>query len=145
MMNTNKDIREKILNQPSYWVEKINGCLFDAIVNYMDQHRMKQKDIAKLLDLTPGRVSQILNDGDINFSLDKIIQIALKVDKFPSFEFIDKCTFIEKEQESYQTTRMIISYNTMEVSRTYAENFMSTPPKIVSINDRKQRELTLAL
>ncbi len=59
-------------------------------MNYMDVHKMKQKDLAKYLGISTGRMSQIINDGDINFSLEKIIQIALKIGKIPSFRFQDK-------------------------------------------------------
>jgi len=87
-MKVNK--REQILNQPSYWIENINGLLYNAIVDYMEEHNMKQKDLAAHLNISNGRVSQILNDGDINFSLDKVIQIALKVGMYPSFKLVKK-------------------------------------------------------
>jgi transcriptional regulator with XRE-family HTH domain len=91
-METNKNI-QNILNQSSYWVEAINGSLFHAIIQYMETNNLKRKDLAALLEISPGRVSQILNSGDINFSLEKIIEIALKINKFPAFEFIDKKEF----------------------------------------------------
>lgn len=61
---------------------------------------MKQKDLAKYLGISTGRMSQIINDGDINFSLEKIIQIALKIGKIPSFRFQDRKEFLERETES---------------------------------------------
>jgi transcriptional regulator with XRE-family HTH domain len=88
-MEANKNI-QNILNQPSYWVEAINGILYHAIIQYMEKNKLKQKDLAALLEISPGRVSQILNSGDINFSLEKIIHIALKINMFPSFELIEK-------------------------------------------------------
>ncbi|AEL23840.1 helix-turn-helix domain protein [Cyclobacterium marinum DSM 745] len=87
-MKVNK--REQILNQPSYWIENINALLYNAIVDYMEEHNMKQKDLAAHLNISQGRVSQILNDGDINFSLEKVIQIALKVGMYPSFKLEKK-------------------------------------------------------
>lgn len=102
-MKTTRNFRAHILENPIYWVEGINGMLYDAIVRYMEKHQMKQKDLAKHLGITPGRVSQILNDGNINFSIEKIIEIAIKVDKIPNFVFEDKSTFIERELKN--TTR----------------------------------------
>ena len=99
-MNRESNIREKIISQPSYWVEQINGELYDSIMNYMDVHKMKQKDLAKYLGISTGRMSQIINEGDINFSLEKIIQIAIKIGKIPSFRFQDKKEFLERETES---------------------------------------------
>jgi transcriptional regulator with XRE-family HTH domain len=66
----------------------------------MEVHNMKRKDLAKYLGISKGRMSQIINDGDINFSLEKIIQIALKIGKIPSFKFQDKKEFLEHETES---------------------------------------------
>jgi len=99
-MNSESDLREKIISQPSYWVEQINGELYDSIMSYMEVHNMKRKDLAKYLGISKGRMSQIINDGDINFSLEKIIQIALKIGKIPSFRFQDKKEFLEHETES---------------------------------------------
>ena len=87
-MISNKKIR--ILDQPSYWVEHINGLVYDAIVTYMETHNMNQTDLAKHFGISKGRVSQILNDGNINFSIEKLVDILLKVDKFPELNLIDK-------------------------------------------------------
>jgi transcriptional regulator with XRE-family HTH domain len=102
-MKTTQNFRAQILENPMYWVEGINGMLYDAIVRYMVKHQMKQKDLAKHLGISPGRVSQILNDGNINFSIEKIIEIAIKVDKIPNFIFEDKSTFLDGELK--KTTR----------------------------------------
>ena len=102
-MKTTRNFRAQILENPIYWVEGINGMLYDAIVRYMEKHQMKQKDLAKHLGISPGRVSQILNDGNINFSIEKIIEIAIKVDKISNFIFEDKSTFLEGELK--KTTR----------------------------------------
>ena len=99
-MNSESNLREKIISQPSYWVEQINGELYDSIMSYMEVHNMKRKDLAKYLGISKGRMSQIINDGDINFSLEKIIQIALRIGKIPSFKFQDKKEFLEHETES---------------------------------------------
>jgi len=78
--------RKEILNQPGYWVEDLNGKIYDAIVRYMVKNNLKQKDLAKLLEITPGRVSQILNSGDINFSYEKMVSIILKLGYYPDFK-----------------------------------------------------------
>ena len=109
-MKTTRNFREQILENPVYWVEGINGMLYDAIVTYMEKHQMKQKDLAKHLSISPGRVSQILNDGNINFSLEKIIEIAMKVDKIPNFLFEDKSTYLQSERHLTQTKRNSTPY-----------------------------------
>jgi len=92
-------IQEKILNQASYWVEGINGSLYDTIIKYMETNNLNRTMLANHLGISKGRVSQILNNGEINFSLEKIIEIALKVDKFPLFDFIDKQQYLQKDAE----------------------------------------------
>jgi transcriptional regulator with XRE-family HTH domain len=106
-MKTTKNFREKVLDNPIYWVEGINGVLYDAIVTYMENHQMKQKDLARHLSISPGRVSQILNEGNINFSLEKLIEIALKVDKYPNFIFEDKSSFREIKSQKIQVKSVI--------------------------------------
>lgn len=93
-------MRDKIISQPGYWVEQINGVLYDAIIDFMETHNMKRKDLAKHLGISKGRVSQIINDGEINFRLEKIIEISLKLGMVPHFELEDKTVFLEKEQIS---------------------------------------------
>jgi|688.fasta_scaffold1296382_1 transcriptional regulator with XRE-family HTH domain len=115
-MKTNNQFREKMLNHPTYWVEGINGLLYDGIISYMKKHKMKRKDLAKHLGISAGRVSQILNDGDINFSLEKIVDIAIKVDKFPIFAFEDKNSFLERERKLAEVKRICLHYDRNEVS-----------------------------
>jgi transcriptional regulator with XRE-family HTH domain len=91
---------EKILNQPSYWVEAINGVLYNAIVDYMKKNDLNRTQLAEVLGISKGRVSQILNDGEINFSIEKIVEISLKVGKFPSFELEDSVAYINKLKAS---------------------------------------------
>lgn len=98
-MEGNSNSRERILSSPSYWVEAINGQLYNAIIEFMEAHNMKQKDLARHLNISPGRVSQILNDGEINFSIEKIVDIALKIGKVPSFELVDKATYLRQETQ----------------------------------------------
>ncbi len=83
-------IQEKILNQPSYWTEGINGILYDAILTYKQENNLNQTQLAKHLSISKGRVSQILNEGAVSFSLEKIIKISLKIGKFPVFNFENK-------------------------------------------------------
>ncbi len=115
-MKANNQFREKMLNHPKYWVEGINALLYDAIVTYMKIHNMKRKDLAVHLDISPGRVSQILNDGEINFSMEKIIEIALKVDKFPTFAFEDKEVFLERERKVSDRKKIFLSHDKNEIS-----------------------------
>lgn len=107
MKTTNRD---RILNQPSYWVEKVNASLYNAIIDFMEENKMKQKDLAVHLEISNGRVSQILNEGDINFSIEKVIQIALKVGVIPQFNFEKKEEYLKQLKEDDSSKGLSINY-----------------------------------
>lgn len=100
-----KNNLEKIVYQPSYWVEGINGILYNAIVTYMEEKQINQTQLAEVLGVSLGRVSQILNEGDINFSIEKIVEIALKIGKFPVFELEDSIAYLEKLNTNKNLTK----------------------------------------
>lgn len=109
MKKSQSDKRLKILDQPSYWVEGINSFLYNAILEFMENKGMNQTQLAKHLGISKGRVSQILNDGEINFSIEKIVQLALKLDKYPHFELVDKEDYL-KEKESPKSKIITLDY-----------------------------------
>lgn len=92
----NKNKIEKILREPSYWIESVNSMLYDAIINYMESKNLNRTQLANELQVSKGRISQILNDGEINFSIHKIVEIALKIGVFPHFELIDQQKYLSK-------------------------------------------------
>ncbi len=114
----NRDrIREKILNQPSYWVEGINSLLYNAILEYMEENDINRTELATRLGISKGRVSQILNDGEINFSIEKIVQIALKINKFPIFELKDKDSYMSDLNSVEHKTKDLSSYENKSFSQ----------------------------
>ncbi len=145
-MKENNRYREKMLANPTYWVEGINGLLYDAIVNYMEKNQMKRKDLARHLNISTGRISQILNDGDINFSLEKIIEIAIKVDKFPNFSFEDKEAYFEKERFLAHATSIFMSYNRNEVSLNFDEITVNSveevEPRVIALHHKVEMRET---
>ncbi len=92
--------RLRMLKRPGYWVEEMNGQLYSAIVSYMGEKGLNQSELAKHLNISKGRVSQILNNGGINYSMEKLVEIAIKVGKFPRFELHDIL-----EYENYEIRR----------------------------------------
>lgn len=141
-MKTNNNIREKILNQPSYWVEGVNGLLYNAIVDYMEAKNLNRTRLAKHLGISKGRVSQILNDGEINFSLEKIIEIALKVDKLPVFEFQEKQEFLDRENNASNYKSVFLNYDKNAFSPLIE---LEKETKIISISSYNKSNCQLAL
>ena len=56
----------------------------------METHKLNRTQMAEYLGISKGRISQTLNEGNINSSIGKIIEIALKVDKYPINNFANK-------------------------------------------------------
>ena len=121
-------IHENILNQPGYWVEAINGMLYEAITEYMKSHKINRAQMAEYLGISRGRMSQILNDGDINFSIEKLVEIALKVGKYPVIQFEDKETC---HQDKQILAAMVKNRKTLKTSK---ENVLNTLNNI--LNDK---------
>lgn len=94
-MKTRNDRTEKILREPAYWIEAVNGTMYHSIVDYMEKNHLNRTQLATHLGISKGRVSQILNDGQINFSIEKLIEIALKIGKYPVFELKDTETVVK--------------------------------------------------
>lgn len=59
---------------------------------------MKREDLAKHLGVNKSRVSQIIDYGEINFRLDKIIEISLKLRMVPHFSLEPKAEFLAKDE-----------------------------------------------
>ncbi len=109
----------------------------------MENNNLNRTKLAEHLGISKGRVSQILNDGEINFSLEKIIEIALKVDKFPVFEFKDKHKYIENEKRNLRGNKFILNYNNNNSFLSTYDNESNT--KVIPINHKRESKLQLAL
>ncbi|WP_439582480.1 helix-turn-helix domain-containing protein [Dyadobacter bucti] len=65
--------------------------VFNLLNTYMEENNLSQKQVAEKLKVSPSYVSQILN-GNFNFTISKLIELALLVGKAPVIQFksIDK-------------------------------------------------------
>jgi transcriptional regulator with XRE-family HTH domain len=134
--------REKILNQSSYWIEGINGHLYDAIIKYMEKNGFNRTKLADHLGISKGRVSQILNDGEINFSIEKIIEIALKVDVFPVFEFVNKQLYLQNENKHIENL-IAINFNANSFS-SITELNKGKEAKVIKLKSYNENNYRLA-
>lgn len=130
-MKRSSDKIKRILNEPSYWVEGVNGTLYDSIVNYMEDNNLNRTELSKHLGISKGRVSQILNDGEINFSIEKLVEISLKINKYPIFELKDT----EEHIKDVSNYREVINFenNYFVVERTKKETTSFSNNKTISI------------
>ena len=93
--------KKRALERPGFWVHKYNLELFSIINKYMIENNMNQTELAELLGVSRSRISQLLNDGEANFTMEKISDILIKLGYFPNLNFIKKEDyFVEKQEET---------------------------------------------
>jgi transcriptional regulator with XRE-family HTH domain len=78
--------REEIISGSTYWLTKVQIQVFNLLNNYMEENNLTQKQVAEKLNVSPSYVSQILN-GNFNFTISKLIELALLVGKAPIIQF----------------------------------------------------------
>ncbi|MDR6803099.1 transcriptional regulator with XRE-family HTH domain [Dyadobacter sp. BE34] len=78
--------REEILRGTGYWLAKVQIQVFNLLNTYMEENNLTQKQVAEKLNVSPSYVSQILN-GNFNFTISKLIELALFVGKAPIIQF----------------------------------------------------------
>ena len=59
---------------------KIRAALMRSLEKYISEHHLKQKDVAKILEINQPRVSDLLT-GKINkFSIDQLVKMHERID-----------------------------------------------------------------
>lgn len=137
-MNSKSKI-EKILKEPSYWIESVNGVLYDAIINYMESNNLNRTQLADELQLSKGRISQILNDGEINFSINKIIEIALKIGMYPDFTLIEKQKYLAKYTGYQNSITLLNDFSDIILTKKTKET------KVIKLNQSTLYKVVLAI
>lgn len=91
--------KKELLSTPNYLLTKYQNEIFRQLVMFMESHNLTQRDVAKKLGVSASYISQILN-GNFNFTLKKLIELGLMMDKIPNLEFVTFDEFWLKEKES---------------------------------------------
>ena len=78
--------REKLLRSPEFWKLEIQMDLYDSITEFMNNNNLNRKELADKFGFSKGYISQILN-GEFNYSISKMVELALKIDKVPLVKF----------------------------------------------------------
>ena len=92
--------REHLLRNERFWIETIQNKIYNDLASYIKTEKISQKEIAKRLGVSKGRISQILNGSNLNFRLDTLVKICLAINKVPNFKFEDIKSFIESDTKS---------------------------------------------
>lgn len=106
---------EELVKNTGYWMDSIQNDLYFELNEYMKTHNLNKTELANHLGFTKGYISQILN-GNFNFSLKKLIDLSLAINKVPKIEFND----IDKEllKLDKMNSVKLITLNTPDVNIT---------------------------
>jgi transcriptional regulator with XRE-family HTH domain len=111
-----------LLKYPNYLLSTYQLEIYSQLGTYMDKNNLKKKDIAQKLNVSNSYVSQILN-GKFNFTLKKLIQLGLAIDKVPYLEFVEPDEYWKMEKNEWKKERTIVNnvtYN-LTVGHAYAK------------------------
>ncbi len=81
--------RDELLKYPNFLLTSYQNEVYNLLLDYMERNRLNKKELAKELGISGAYLSQILNGEFNNFTLKKVIELALKVGKVPYIAFLD--------------------------------------------------------
>ena len=83
--------REELLSMPEYWVAQIQTEIYRCADQFMEERHMNRTQFAEYLGVSKGYITQLLS-GDYNYSLEKLVELSLKIGYVPqvSFEEIER-------------------------------------------------------
>ena len=97
--------REELIQMPEYWTGQIQLSLYRAAESFMTEHHMNRTQLAAYLGVSKGYVSQLLN-GDYNYSISKLVELAIKLNYVPNLELKPMVAKTKKEQPKVVVRRM---------------------------------------
>lgn len=103
--------KKNLLKHPNYLLSKYQIEIFRQLETYRQQNDLTQRDLAAKLNVSTSYVNQILK-GKFNFTLKKLIELAIAIGKVPSIEFLTVEDFWTKNEVKKQNT--IIAQLTQE-------------------------------
>jgi transcriptional regulator with XRE-family HTH domain len=91
--------KKNLYKTPEFWTEEIQNEIYRQVNDFMKENKLNQNELAKKWGVSKGYISQILN-GNCNFSVSKLVELSLSLDKFPIFNYLKPNTFYEVEKLS---------------------------------------------
>ena len=90
--------RDELLRTGEYWFETLQNDIYRMVAEYIQKEGMNQTQLAEKLGVTKGYVSQIMN-GNFNYTLKKMIELSLALNKAPAFEFKNLEQYIQDDRQ----------------------------------------------
>jgi len=97
--------REELIQMPEYWTGQIQLSLYRAAEQFMEENHMNRTQLAAYLGVSKGYVSQLLN-GDYNYSISKLVELAIKLNCIPNLELKPMHTRTAKKQSKVVVRRI---------------------------------------
>lgn len=74
-----KSLATKILPANASLVEKTKQRLCEQFIRYIREHKITQRELAKRLDVTENRISEILHYHHEHFTIDRLIELLSRI------------------------------------------------------------------
>lgn len=132
--------RSELLRSPEWWIANIQNELYSLIYSYMEDKKLKKKDIADKLKVSRGYVTQIL-DGNFDHKISKLVDVSLAFNKVPIIHYVDVDNFINNDANDkiYELVPMI---RPREIVYSDAQNVIN--PKIPAVEYSPIESLNMA-
>ncbi len=127
--------KKELIKSSAYWFEKTQNEFYRQFYNYMQEQNISQNEMAEMLNVTKGYISQILN-GNFNPTLKKLIELSIAIQRVPDINYK---TFEEIMQPNSYKEIMIGAY-----LKTFNNCFFhSDSVNMIEIDPQKDQEMTL--
>jgi transcriptional regulator with XRE-family HTH domain len=90
--------REELLRTKEYWFETLQNDIYRMVAEYIQKEGMNQTQLAEQLQVSKGYISQIMN-GNFNYTLKKMIELSLALNKVPAFKFKNLEQYIQDDHQ----------------------------------------------
>ena len=109
--------REELLSMPEYWVAQIQTEIYRCADQFMEDRHMNRTQFAEYLGVSKGYVTQLLS-GDYNYSLEKLVELSLKIGYVPQVSFEE----IERTLQMDARPAMSIERVSLKLPSSYVNN-----------------------
>lgn len=116
--------REELLKSSEYWIEVIQNKVFNDLTEYIESSKLSNKELAKLLGVSKGRISQILSGENLNFRLDTLVKICLVINRVPNFRLLDLNEYISRDLKSSNS----VVFENFDVRQAHVVNLLQYEP-----------------
>jgi transcriptional regulator with XRE-family HTH domain len=125
--------KKDLIITPEYWMETIQDEVFRQLTDYMKREELNKTELAGRLNVSKGYISQMLN-GAFNFTLKKLIEIALSIGKVPYIKFITPEEYLAIEREAKRKGERDKSINDLHLREQF-EDMEATLKRIEELKE----------